>query len=143
MRIRDILRAKGPTVITIAPEQPIQQAMQVLVQHNIGALVVSDGRIRGIMTERDLLRSGAAGLEQLAKARVRDVMTSDVITASPDAEIQEVMNIMTEHRIRHLPVVEGGDLCGMISIGDVVSALRSSVENENRLLHAYIEGRPL
>jgi CBS domain-containing protein len=143
MRIRDILRTKGPTVITIAPDQPIQEGMQVLVQHNIGALVVSDGRIRGIMTERDLLRAGASGLEQLARARVRDVMTSDVITASPDAEIQEVMDIMTEHRIRHLPVVEGGDLCGMISIGDVVNALRSNVETENRLLHAYIEGRPL
>jgi CBS domain-containing protein len=88
MRIRDILRTKGPTVITIAPDQPIQEGMQVLVQHNIGALVVSDGRIRGIMTERDLLRAGASGLEQLARARVRDVMTSDVITASPDAEIQ-------------------------------------------------------
>jgi CBS domain-containing protein len=130
-------------VITIAPELPIQEAMQVLVQYNIGALVVSDGRIRGIISERDLLRAGAAGLEQLAKARVRDVMTSEVITASPDAEIQEVMSIMTEHRIRHLPVVEDGDLCGMISIGDVVSALRSSVESENRFLHAYIEGRTL
>ena len=126
MQIRDILRDKGPTVITIAPELPLQEAVQVLVRNNIGALVVSDGSIRGIVTERDLLRRAAQNIEQLARALVRDVM-----------------DIMTEHRIRHLPVVDNGQLAGIISIGDVVNALRSTVETENRYLHAYIEGRPL
>ena len=143
MRIRDVLRAKGPQVITITPETPVQEATRVLVRHNIGALVVSDGKLRGIVTERDLLHRAAEDVQLLASARVRDIMTSEVITASPDAEIREVMDIMTEHRIRHVPVMENGALAGIISIGDVVNALRQSVEAENRYLHAYIQGTPL
>jgi CBS domain-containing protein len=143
MLIRDILREKGPTVITIAPELPLQEAVQVLVSNNIGALVVFDGEIRGIVSERDLLRRAARDIQQLASVLVRDVMTPDVITASPDEQIRDVMDTMTEHRIRHLPVVEKGQLAGIISIGDVVNALRHTVETENRYLHAYIEGRPL
>jgi CBS domain-containing protein len=141
MKIRDLLRSKGPRVITVAPEVPIQEALSVLVRHNIGALVVSDGSIRGIVTERDLLRAAAEDLPRLTTARVRDLMTVEVITATPDAEIGEVMDTMTERRIRHLPIVDGDGLCGIISIGDVVNALRQSVETENRYLHAYIEGR--
>ena len=143
MRIRDVLRAKGPNVITIAPETSIQEATRVLVRHNIGALVVSDGKLRGILTERDLLHHASEDIPRLAGCRVRDLMTTDVITATPDAEIREVMDIMTEHRIRHLPVLENGTLAGIISIGDVVNALRQSVEAENRFLHAYIQGTPL
>jgi CBS domain-containing protein len=143
MRIRDILREKGPTVITIAPELPLQEALQVLAAHNIGALVVFDGNIRGIISERDLLRRAARDLSGLARAQVRDAMTADVVTASPDADIRDVMDIMTVHRIRHLPVLEGANLVGIISIGDVVNALRNTVESENRFLHAYIHGQPL
>jgi CBS domain-containing protein len=143
MLIRDILREKGSTVITIVPELPLQEAVQVLVQHDIGALVVYDGEIRGIVSERDLLRRAARDIQQLAGTLVREVMTAEVITASPDAPIRDVMDTMTEHRIRHLPVVENGQLAGIISIGDVVNALRHTVETENRYLHAYIEGRPL
>ena len=143
MRIRDILREKGPTVITIAPELPLQEALHVLAANNIGALVVFDGNIRGIISERDLLRRAARDLPGLVRAQVRDAMTADVVTASPDADIRDVMDIMTEHRIRHLPVLEGGHLVGIISIGDVVNALRSTVESENRFLHAYIHGQPL
>lgn len=141
MKIRDVLRTKGPGVITVAPEVPIQEALRTLVRHNIGALVVSDGSIRGIVTERDLLRAAADDMPRLATARVRDLMTVDVITATPDADIREVMDTMTERRIRHLPILDGDGLCGIISIGDVVNALRRSVETENRYLHAYIAGR--
>ena len=143
MQIRDILREKGPTVITIAPELPLQEALHVLAENNIGALVVFDGRIRGIISERDLLRRAARDLQGLARAQVRDAMTVDVITAAPAADIRDVMDTMTEHRIRHLPVLDGGHLVGIISIGDVVNALRNTVENENRFLHAYIHGQPL
>lgn len=143
MKIRDLLRVKGPAVITIAPDVPIQQAMRTLVENQIGALVVADGKLRGIVTERDLLRWGAEDVHRLATSRVRDLMTVEVITATPDAEIEEVMDIMTERRIRHLPIMEDGVLSGIISIGDVVNALRQSVEVENRYLHAYIEGTPL
>lgn len=143
MKIRDLLRAKGSVVITVGPDIPIQEAMRVLVENKIGALVVADGKLRGIITERDLLRWGAEDIQRLATSRVRDLMTVEVITAAPEAEIEEVMDIMVERRIRHLPIMENAGLCGIISIGDVVNALRQSVEVENRYLHAYIEGTPL
>ena len=143
MKIRDVLRTKGPAVITIAPDVPVQEAMSVLVRNRIGALVVHDGKLRGIITERDLLRWGGEDIHRLITSRVRDLMTVEVITASPEAEIEEVMDTMVDRRIRHLPIMENGALCGIISIGDVVNALRSTVETENRFLHAYIHGQPL
>jgi CBS domain-containing protein len=143
MQIADILRTKGTAVITVAPDAPIQDAMRTLVEHGIGALVVVDGELQGIVTERDLLRAAAADVQHLASARVRDLMTARVITAAPDADIQQVMDIMSERRIRHLPIVDDDGVCGIISIGDVVNALRQHVETENRQLHAYIAGTPL
>ncbi len=140
MKLRDILRSKGENVVVIRPDAPVHEAMQLLVEHNIGALVVQDGEIDGIFTERDLLRAGAESLERLERDRVRDLMTADVVTVSLDADLQEVMRTMTERRIRHLPVVEDGVLRGIISIGDVVNALRRDIEEENQHLHAYIAG---
>ena len=140
MKLRDIMRSKGEDVVTIRPDAPVHEAMRLLVKHNIGALVVQDGEIEGIFTERDLLRAGAEDLDRLARDRVRDLMTADVITIHPDADVQEVMSTMTDRRIRHLPVVEDGALRGMVSIGDVVNALRREKEEENKQLHAYITG---
>ena len=141
MNIRDILRRKGSDVFTITPETPAQEAMRALVRHNIGALVVvgEDG-LCGIISERDLLRAGADNLAVLEAARVRDLMTREVVTARPDADLRSVMDTMTERRIRHLPVTEGGELRGMVSIGDVVNAVRESIEDENLALHSYIAG---
>jgi CBS domain-containing protein len=144
MKIREILRVKGAGVVTIAPDTPIPEAMRELVRHNIGALVVVEGDgIAGIITERDLLRAGAEDLSRLAAARVADLMTTAVVTASADAELRSIMDTMTERRIRHLPIVEDDKLCGMISIGDVINAARQSSEAENEYLHAYIAGTPL
>lgn len=143
MKIRDLLRTKGTKVVTVAPETTVQDAMRILVEHQIGALVVTDGTLHGIISERDLLRWGAEDIERLTTARVRDLMTTELITAGPDAAIQDVMDVMVEQRIRHLPIVEQGKLTGIISIGDVVNAMRQKVESENRYLHAYIEGTPL
>jgi CBS domain-containing protein len=143
MKISDILRTKGSAVVTVIPDRPIQDALRTLVDHGIGALVVFDGRLQGIVTERDVLRFAATDLERLGSALVRDLMTVDVITTTPEADIHHVMDIMTERRIRHLPVLANGSLCGIISIGDVVNALRQSVEAENQHLHAYITGTPL
>ena len=144
MTIRDILRGKGAAVFTTSPDAPVGEAMRTMVQHDIGALVVTEeGAVRGIITERDLLRAGAVDVGRLSAGRVRDLMTADVVMAAPTAEIREVMDTLTERRIRHLPVVENGALCGMISIGDVVNALRQSTEEENVYLHAYISGTPL
>jgi CBS domain-containing protein len=144
MNVREILRSKPEGVVTIAPDASVHEAMRVLVRHNIGALlVVSDGAIQGILTERDLLRTGAEDPQRLLQGKVEELMTRDVITASEGVELDEVMNIMTERRIRHLPITREGKPWSMISIGDVVNALRNSSEAENRYLHSYIAGTPL
>ena len=143
MKISDILRSKGSACVTVHPDIQVTEALRTLVEHDIGAVVVVDDTIKGIFTERDVLRAAAADIQRLANARVRDLMTVDVVTATPDHDIQHVMNVMTEHRIRHLPVVAGGEVRGMISIRDVVNALRQTAENENQQLHAYITGTPL
>jgi CBS domain-containing protein len=140
MTIQEILRSKGADVITITPDASVHDAMRELVRHNIGALIVFDGAIRGILTERDVLRAGAENPQRLAEIRVQELMTREVITAPETVELHEVMDTMTERRIRHLPITRGGELRGMISIGDVVNALRQSTETENRQLHSYISG---
>lgn len=143
MTVRDILGTKGDHVVTVPPETTVRAAMTLLVEHNIGALVVFEQTIRGIITERDLLRTAAKDPARLNSATVADLMTRDLVVGSPDEPIQRVMKLMTEHRIRHLPIVEGGTLRGLVSIGDVVNALRDSAETENKQLYAYIAGTPL
>jgi CBS domain-containing protein len=144
MRIRDILRTKGSNVITVAPDQTVLAAVRILAEHHIGALVVRSGdEVQGIISERDVLNLAAGDPARLGTARVSEVMTSNVIVGVPEDDLDYVMNIMTENRIRHLPIVdEDGDLAGMVSIGDVVNAVRRSVESENRHLKEYIQGVP-
>jgi CBS domain-containing protein len=141
MRIADILRSKTPPdVITVVPELPLQEAIRVMVDHNVGALVVFDTALRGIISERDVLRHAATDVLRLQGARVSDLMTANVITITADTDINDVMNLMAAHNIRHLPVLANGSLIGIISIRDVVNALRRHVEDENQHLHAYITG---
>lgn len=143
MTIRDILRVKGPNVVSTTPGQPVREALRLLVQHNIGALLVMEQGLEGIITERDILRAAADDPRRLETATVRDLMTTDVVTTTLDAEIHQVMDTITERRIRHLPVLQGGQLAGIVSIGDVVNALRDVIETENRQLQAYIVGARL
>jgi CBS domain-containing protein len=141
MRIRDILRTKGTEVITVAPDQPVLAAVKILSEHRIGALVVRHGdEVDGIISERDVLNLVAGDPGAVALTLVRDVMTQEVIVAVPEDDLDYVMNIMTENRIRHLPIVEDGQLHGIVSIGDVVNSMRRSVESENRHLKDYIHG---
>jgi CBS domain-containing protein len=141
MKIRDILRHKGTTVVTIGPEATIHDAMTTLVAHHIGSLVVTNDhdKIVGIITERDILRECAAHSEQVKETTVRRVMTTNLIIGVPDDEIGYVMGIMTNNRIRHLPIIDGEHLEGLISIGDVVKAQLEETEFENRYLKDYIE----
>jgi CBS domain-containing protein len=141
MKIRDILRGKGAEVVTIHPEATVHQAMQVLVHQRIGSLVVIGGRgkIAGIITERDILRECAAHSERVKETTVREVMTTNLIIGVPDDEVSYVMGIMTHNRIRHLPIIAGERLEGMISIGDVVKAQLEETEFENRYLKDYIQ----
>jgi len=141
MLIRDILRAKGHRVVSIEPDETVLEAMRVLVRHGIGAVMVKAGdEVVGILTERDVLRLGARDPGLLATSLVSAVMTRDLVVGGVDHELDDVMNTMTEKRIRHLPIMVGPELLGIISIGDVVNACRTHAEAENHHLRNYIVG---
>ena len=141
MKIRDILSHKGTDVVTITRDATVHAAVQILVENNIGAVLVMDGSdIAGILSERDILRVSAQDPAYLLGQSVGDVMTKEVVTGAPDDQISHVMELMTNHRIRHLPIVDGASLEGILSIGDVVNALRTEVEGENRYMREYIQG---
>lgn len=141
MTIEEILKKKGRDVVTVGADETVLEAVGRLVEHGIGSLVVTeDGAPVGIVTERDVLRLAARGPERLATTRVADAMTREMITTEPGAGVKAIMDVMTEERIRHLPVLDAGRLVGIVSIGDVVNACRASVENENRHLRRYIQG---
>lgn len=143
MKLRDILRTKGSEVIQIEPDRPVLDAIRALTEHRIGALVVTeDGEIQGVISERDVMNLIASRPDALADTTVSEIMTTDVIVAVPTDDLDYVMNIMTNNRIRHLPIVEDGELAGIVSIGDVVNEVRRSVETENRHLKDYIQGVP-
>ncbi len=141
MKIEEILRNKGHDVVTITESQSVLDAVQVLVDHNIGGLVVTEGaHPTGILTERDILRVTARTPGELGSIQVGTVMTRELITAKPQDQLADMMDVMTENKIRHLPVMEGDRLTGIISIGDVVNAGRVLAEEENSQLRQYIQG---
>ena len=139
--ISDVIRSKGDLVVTIAPDDTVKVLIDRLDEHGIGALVVStDGKtIGGIVSERDVVRrlhrDGAAVLEQ----QVSDIMTADVKTAAPEDNIEDTARVMTQARVRHLPVVSGGALVAIISIGDVVKHRIDELQSERDQLTAYIQ----
>ncbi len=140
MKIHEILRSKGHDVVTISPQHSALDAIELLVRENIGSLmVVEDGRPVGIVTERDILRLTARSHVKLGDIPVRTVMTKEVITGGLGDELHSVMDVMTENKIRHLPVMDGARLAGIVSIGDVVNACRMTAERENSHLREYIQ----
>lgn len=139
MRLAQILEAKGAEVVTTGPDTTIARVVALLVEHNIGAVVVVDGEAAvGILSERDLLRFFARDAPDPAGTRVADVMTRALVTACPYDRVNRAMNVMTEKRIRHLPILDAGRLVGIVSIGDLVNALRRATEEENAHLKTYI-----
>ena len=140
MKLRDILYDKGKQVHSTSPGETLGDVAGKLVQHNCGALVVlEDGRMIGIISERDVLKA-CAELDEPLDAAVGDRMTRELITGTPEDEVEHVMGLLTRHRIRHLPVLEGDELAGVISIGDIVKAQYDDLSNENRFLKQYIQG---
>ena len=139
MKISNILATKGIVVYTILPSQTVHNAVALLARHNIGALVVVDdeGRPVGIISERDVVRALVGGEDVLTKT-VDQVMTKTVISALPQDDIQSVMQTMTDKRFRHLPVVEEGELSGIVSIGDVIKALLAEYRGEIDTLQTQI-----
>ena len=140
MKVRDILQHKGTDVHTISPEATIQHVMETLVEQRIGSLVVcnDNGNVLGIITERDVLRECTQRGAHVQSTRVREVMTTQLLIGALDDDVQYVMGIMTHNRVRHLPIIVGTRLMGLISIGDVVKAQLEETEFENRYLREYI-----
>ena len=141
MQISSLLRRKGHEVATIDGSESVRAALTVLAERGIGALVVSsDGRtVEGIVSERDVARGlHERGAELLADP-VSSLMTAQVHTCPPDASVHSLAQTMTDHRVRHVPVVEDGQLVGIVSIGDVVKARLDELEEERKQLVDYIQ----
>jgi CBS domain-containing protein len=135
-QLSEILDAKGRGVLRIDADASVLEAVKRMVEHNVGSLLVMDGAtVAGIVTERDYLRHVALDGPSLT---VREIMTSSLITAAPETRIDECMTLMTERRIRHLPVIEDGEVMGMVSIGDVVKFQLDRREDEVKFLNEYI-----
>lgn len=131
MNIASLLASKGVNVVTIGPRDSIRSALSLLAQHNIGALVVVEpqGALVGIVSERDIVRA-LARTEAILVEPIAAIMTRNVVIGTPQDDLVAVSNTMTDRRIRHLPVVEGGRLVGIVSIGDIVKAQRDQYQGE-------------
>ncbi len=140
MQVETILQSKGRAVHTVTARAPIAEAVDILNRRHIGAVVVTEGaKVAGILSERDVVRHLGSDWNALSKRPVSDVMTRNVITATRNTSVDELMERMTEHRVRHMPIVEeSGDLIGIVSIGDVVKRKIEETEQEAQALKEYI-----
>ena len=147
MKIKDVLLDKGTNVITISADQTIHAAIVELNHHGFGALIVTgkEGEVAGIVTERDILKccgetcSKNPSLEHSpCQVLIQDIMTKDVVIGVPDDDLNYVMNVMTKHHIRHLPILDDGALAGIISVSDLVNAHLEENVFESRTLKGYI-----
>jgi predicted transcriptional regulator len=143
MKAKDILATKGSQVVTIQEDNLLVEATELFFSKRIGSLLVTDKdrNIHGIIAPNDVLRALFHNPQAIPTMKVGDVMTRDVIVATPDDKIDYLLAIMTENRIRHIPIIDGGKLAGMISTGDVVKAQIIDEKVENRYLKDYIEGK--
>jgi CBS domain-containing protein len=142
MHISDVLRVKGTHVVTITPDTKVRRLLAVLAEHRIGAVVVShDGiSVDGIAGERDIVRALAKRGAAVMSEPVTAICTADVRTVTPQTPIEEVVRMMTEHRVRYAPVATDGGLRGIVSIGDVVKNRIYELESERAALTDYIRG---
>ena len=143
MFLKDVLEKKSKDVYSISSNASADEVVRELVRLNIGSLLVRDspsGPILGIITERDILRAVAAHRAPLEQLQVASCMSRDLIVAQPEDDITVAMGLMTTHRVRHLPVVERGQLHGIVSIGDIVKAHHDELEMEIYLMQSYIQG---
>jgi len=141
MLIRDVLTSKSSMVVTVGPDATVLDAAHTLVHHAFGALVVVQrGEILGIITERDVLRLTARDPGAVASTPVSAIMTTDLVVGLADDDVEYGLAVMTNNRVRHLPVVEGKRLVGIVSIGDLVNASLADLQAENRWLRDYVQG---
>ena len=141
LRIKYLLATKPKTIWSIGPDEPVLQAIRLMSEKQIGALpIMQSDKLMGIVSERDYARKVILMGRSSAETAVSQIMTTEVITISPEDTVHRCMELMTEQRIRHLPVVEKGKLVGMISIGDLVKAVIEEQQNTIVQLERYIAG---
>ncbi|HEY2062855.1 CBS domain-containing protein [Amycolatopsis sp. NBC_01480] len=140
MRIEDLLRGKGTAVATVAPGTTVTELLAGLAKHNVGAMVVTaeDGGIAGIVSERDVVRRLNDHGPSILDGPVADIMTKLVASCGPQDSVDQLSVLMTERRIRHVPVLVEGKLAGIVSIGDVVKSRMEQLEKSQEQLEAYI-----
>ena len=140
-KIRDVLRRKGENVYSVGPLATVIDAVSVMNDHHVGSvLVIENSYPVGIFSERDVLVRVVAAHRDPRQTLVREVMTTRLHTATPDDTLLEIMRLMTERRCRHVPVVEGEELVGLVSIGDITKATQHNLRQEVRELSNYIGG---
>ncbi|MEJ1096187.1 MULTISPECIES: CBS domain-containing protein [unclassified Pseudoxanthomonas] len=137
--VRQLLGAKAPEVFAVSPDDSVLDAIKLMALKGIGAvLTMQDGRLVGIVSERDYARKVVLQGRSSSNTPVRDIMTADVVTVRLDDTVDRCMQIVTDHRIRHLPVVESGSVIGVVSIGDLVKAVIEDQQLELDQLQRYI-----
>lgn len=139
--VKHLLDSKGREIISIAESASVLDAIKIMADRSIGSLLVMDGSsLKGIVTERDYARKVIVKGRSSKSTEVKEIMTTDVYTATEDQTVNDCMTIMTERRIRHLPVVNDADVVGLLSIGDLVQAIISDQQEEIQQLEQYISG---
>lgn len=139
--VRQLLAEKPAEIHAVAPEAPVIEAIRLMADRSVGALVVlRGGSLAGILSERDYARKVVLQGRSSADTPVGAIMTADVVTVAPDTSVPACMRLMTERRIRHLPVVEAGRVVGMVSIGDLVKAVIADQQEQLEQLQRYIAG---
>lgn len=143
MKVKDILSEKGINVISVHENKSVFEAMETFASHKVGSLLVlnDDNNPVGIIGARDVLMETLKGCEEIKETQVKSIMTKEIIVGTPEDEIETVQVIMTKNRIRHLPIIEGGKIAGLISIGDVVKAQLKDLHFENRYLKEFVSGK--
>lgn len=139
--VRNLIDRKGRTLYSVEPEDPVLEAIRQMAEHHVGALLVMKGtELQGIISERDYARKVILHGRSSAETPVWQIMSSPVITVSPQQTVQDCMQLMTQRRVRHLPVVEGGQVVGMVSIGDLVKNIIAEQQFTIQQLEFYIHG---
>jgi CBS domain-containing protein len=137
--VRQLLDKKGRQIFSIAPGAAVLEAIRLMAEHHVGALLVMEGEtLSGIVSERDYARKVILMGRSSADTPVRDIMTAGVITVQPETPVAQCMQVMTERRVRHLPVIEAGRVVGMVSIGDLVKAVIAEQQQHIEQLESYI-----